>query len=466
MKAVTVSVREYARLTASSCINTLDTHQISVTAFDWLCTLQSRLRPGGASLLEVEGRQWLRLGSLVGVIQTPCGTTLEILPKTHDHEDDIACSRAMLRKMVMALLDLSAKEAGEAALEHFDVPLTEWVMRQFLLALQRLVQRGLRHDYVRVEEELPYLRGQLHTTAQMRQPPGRAHHFHVCHDVFVPDRAENRLLKLALERVRGTTSQADNWRLAQELSARLHEVPASRQPQQDWRAWSHTRLMSYYQPIHPWCQLVLGQGMPVALAGDQQGLSLLFPMEKLFEAYVARWLRKRLPQHLCLTAQAASEYLCWHDGRRMFQLRPDLLLRDRNGITVMVLDTKWKRLEADNRSGNYGLVQGDFYQMLAYGQTYLKGQGKLVLIYPAWDGFDAPLPVFKMGKGLQVEVLRFDIENDMLCVPCSFWHQAVGSTSPPAALDGHAPSKCRHTTAETQKDKDLAPEYPYRVPHG
>lgn len=417
-----VTVREHARLTTGGCIDTLDTHHVSSTAFDWLCTLQSRLRPGGASLLEVEGRQWLRLDSLVGVIQTPCGTTIEILPKTHDHEGDASSSRAMLRKMVASLLDLPAKEAGVAALEHFDVPLTEWVMGQFLLTLQRLVQQGLRQDYARLEEELPYLRGQLHTTAQMRQPPGRAHHFHVRHDVFVPDRAENRLLKLALERVRRATNQADNWRLAQELSARLHEVPASTQPQQDWRAWSHTRLMQRYQPIYPWCQLVLGEGMPVALAGDQLGLSLLFPMEKLFESYVARWLLKNLPQHLCLTSQAASEYLCWHDGRRMFQLRPDLLLRDHNGTAAMVLDTKWKRLEADNRANNYGLAQGDFYQMLAYGQRYLTGQGKLALIYPAWTGFDVSLPIFEMGPGLQMEVLRFDLENDQLCVSDSFWH--------------------------------------------
>jgi 5-methylcytosine-specific restriction enzyme subunit McrC len=425
VKAVIVSVREYARLTTGICNNTLDTHHISATAFDWLCTLQSRLRSGAASLLEVEGRQWLRLDSLVGVIQTPCGTMLEILPKTHNSEEGIGASRTMLRKMVMSLLDLPAKEAGEAALERFDVPLTEWVMRQYLLALQRLVQRGLRQDYRQVEEEMPYLRGQLHTTAQMRQFPGRAHQFHVRHDVFMPDRAENRLLKLALERVRHATKQADNWRLAQELSARLHEVPTSTQPQQDWRAWSHTRLMVHYQSIRPWCQLVLGQGMPIALVGDQQGLSLLFPMEKLFEAYVGRWLRTHVPPHLRLTAQAASEYLCWHDERRIFQLRPDLLLRDHHGIAAMVLDTKWKRLEAGNRSGNYGLAQGDFYQMLAYGQTYLKGQGKLVLIYPEWEGFTALLPFFEMGCGLRVEVLRFDLKNDRLCVPDGFWHQAV-----------------------------------------
>jgi 5-methylcytosine-specific restriction enzyme subunit McrC len=421
MTAITISVREYARLTTGDCINTLDTHQISATAFDWLCDLQSRIHPGGASLLDVEGRQWLRLDSLVGVVQTPCGTTLEILPKTHSNADEIGASRTLLRKMVMSLLDLPAREAGQAALERFDVPLTEWIMRQFLVALQRLVQQGLRHDYVRREEELPYLRGQLDTTAQMRQLAGRAHHFNVRHDVFVPERPENRLLKLALERVRLSTRQADNWRLAQELSARLHDIPVSAQPREDWRAWSYNRLMAQYEPIRSWCQLVLGHGMPVALAGAEQGMSLLFPMEKLFEAYVAKWLRTNLPMHLRLTAQATSEYLCWHDARRIFQLRPDLLLRDRAGIAAMVLDTKWKRLESGNRVGHYGLTQGDFYQMLAYGHTYLQGRGKLVLVYPAWEGFNQPIPVFQMGEALRVEVIRFDVQQDRLVVEDDFW---------------------------------------------
>lgn len=421
MSAITVSVREYARLTTGACDNTLDRRQISASAFDWLCALQSRLRPGGASLLEVEGRQWLRLNSLVGVIQTPCGTTLEILPKTLDGAETVDDSRSMLRKMVAALLDLPAKEAGEAALERFDLPLTEWVMYRYLQALQYLVHQGIRKDYIRVEEELPFLRGQLGVAAQVRQQPGRDHHFHVRHDVFVPDRPENRLLKLALERVRQSTQQADTWRLAQELSVRLSDVPSSRHPQQDWRAWVHTRLMAHYAPIRPWCQLVLGETMPTALAGQQHGLSLLFPMEKLFEAYVARWLRRHLPSHLRLTEQAAHRYLCRHQGRDMFQLRPDLLVCDESRHPLMVLDTKWKRLNTGNRSDNYGLAQSDFYQMLAYGQRYLNGRGRLALIYPAWAGFDTALPAFQMGSGLELEVLRFDLAGDRLCDSDTLW---------------------------------------------
>src|SRR5690606_39550167 len=50
-------------------------------------------------------------------------------------------------------------------------PLHEWIITQFLTSFERLVQRGLRFDYNRVQEEQKYLRGQLQHVKYMRQPP-------------------------------------------------------------------------------------------------------------------------------------------------------------------------------------------------------------------------------------------------------------------------------------------------------
>ena len=55
----------------------------------------------------------------------------------------------------------------------------------------------------------------------------------------------------------------------------------------DFQSWQDSRLMAHYQAIKPWCEFVLNQHIPMAVQGDWRGLSLLFPMEKLFESYVA-----------------------------------------------------------------------------------------------------------------------------------------------------------------------------------
>ena len=77
---------------------------------------------------------------------------------------------ALLRQMLECALDLPPREASEAVLQGFDAPLSEWVMARFLAALQHLVKRGVRSDYLRIEGEERFLRGQLDVVRQMRQP--------------------------------------------------------------------------------------------------------------------------------------------------------------------------------------------------------------------------------------------------------------------------------------------------------
>lgn len=407
-----VSVREYARLTTEHCDTTLDCARVSSSAFDYLCRLYGTFNKGGAQLVQVEDRRWLRLDNHVGVVQTPCGTTLEILPKNHDLGDDVVSCRALLRKMIQALLALPQREAGEADLERFNAPLTEWAMRRFLTELDLIVKRGIRFEYQRIEDELPFLRGQLHVVEQMRQSPGQAHRFKVRHDIFMPDRPENRLLKLALVRVREATGDPDNWRLAQELSSRLADVPPSDRVRDDFRVWGSDRLMAHYRAVKPWCELILSRSIPMALMGVQAGLSLLFPMEKLFEHYVARWLRMNLPREVHLTVQASRESLCLHKDKPMFQLSPDLLLT--SGGRRWVLDTKWKRIDAASRESKYGLSQSDFYQMYAYGQKYMTGQGRMGLIYPRSSSFVNALPPFSFSESMHLHVLPFDLDAGVL----------------------------------------------------
>jgi len=296
------------------------------------------------------------------------------------------------------------------------MPVNEWVMTQFLQSLDHLVKRGLRFDYQRIEEEQRYLRGQLDVAKQIRLPPGRRHYFQLRHDVFLANRPENRLLRLALERVVGGTQDADNWRRSSELQGLLQQVPVSTDIAKDLRQWGNDRLMAHYQTIRPWCEMILTDHMPLAVFGEYRGISLLFPMEKLFERYVEVCLRRSLPADTRLIRQPAREYLCQHDGGSMFRLEPDLLLE--RGGRRWILDTKWKRVDATARQSKYGLSQADFYQMLAYGHRYF-GQtnvGDMVLIYPRRSSFQVSLPEFTYAERLRLWVSPFDLDDGYLHV--------------------------------------------------
>jgi 5-methylcytosine-specific restriction enzyme subunit McrC len=87
----------------------------------------------------------------------------------------------------------------------------------------------------------------------------------------------------------------------------------------------------------------------------------------------------------------------------------------------LVLDTKWKIIDGakGNGSDKYGLSQADFYQLHAYGQAYLDGQGDVILIYPKTDALNSPLPVFEFPKsvGLRLWVLPFCLRTYRLDIP-------------------------------------------------
>lgn len=410
-----IVVREFARLTVEPVIPTDrgDVAQVTSSAFDWLCQESARIG-GSAALIQMESRRWLRLDNYVGVIQTPCGTTLEILPKVHDAKADIPASRRLLQKMLSTCLELPVRDSQRASIQAFDAPLNEWVMRQFLDALETLVKRGLRFDYHRVQSRERFLKGRLDLARQSRQQPGAANQFCIEHDIFDSDRPENRLVKAALDLVVNSCVHPDNWRLSRELSELLVDVPRSIDVRQDFRRWGRTRLLAHYQSIRPWCQLILGGETPISTAGSWDGMSLLFPMEKVFERYVGACLRRQLPAAVELRRTARDKSLCDHRGAPWFNLQPDLML-ERAGRRL-TMDTKWKLLDRnrDDAASKYGLSQSDFYQLFAYGHKYQSGRGDLLLIYPSTQRFETALPEFRMMDDMRLWVVPFCLWQERL----------------------------------------------------
>ncbi|GHF12502.1 restriction endonuclease [Kordiimonas sediminis] len=418
MATKVITVREYASLTLSEGYSSLDRHTIRRSAFDWLLEEQAKFFKNGQPILQIDGKHALKLGSYVGYLQSPCGTEIEILPKTSekipDTDDEIAQIRRSLCDMVYTYLGNKERSYEQADLQLFKKPVSEFIMARFLEELNLLIRKGLRHTYVRIEEESKYLRGQLRIAQQTRQPVSRAHFFQISHDIFTVNRSANRLIKSALEWVIKNTKTPNNWRLANELYHQTHEIPLSKNMKEDFKAWSTDRLMESYKAIRTWTELILYKQNPTTQRGNHTGIAMLFPMEYLFEDYVANRLRKQLPTGWSLKVQAKSEYLIEdHFGSRMFNLNPDLMLIGPEGRRI-ILDTKWKLIDENDRGKNYGISQADMYQMYAYGKKYLAGAGKLYLIYPSYEKFLTPLSIFKYDGDLDMNVVPFDIEKNRL----------------------------------------------------
>ncbi len=407
------TVREFARLTTDAVPTSLDQATITRSAFNWLIE-HARGGPSSLGLVSMDGPRSLRVLNFVGVLETPCGTRIEILPKYTVGEEDIGEARSLLVRMVAEALRLKPRAGSVSHISAFKLPLPEWLAYSFLQEVSDLIRRGLRQSYRQVDAREPFLRGALDVSRQIRSGPAGAHLFAFRHDTFSFNRPENRLIRSALGLVLRLTRVSDSWRLARELSTLFASIPESREISADLRQWGTERLMADYAAIKPLCELILWRQTPFAITGAYRGLSMLFPMEKLFEDYVLASLRRAAPTWIRIRPQAGDRDLSLHENAGWFRLKPDIIVTI--GHNSWIVDAKWKLL-SDDRSRKYELSQSDFYQMFAYGQTYLGGVGDMFLVYPRTDAFPEPLPPFYFSSSMRLHVLPFDLARRYVPYP-------------------------------------------------
>jgi len=397
----------------------MDVGVVSHSTFEWLIDLHNTWEQD-SRLLVRQNKKYLKLGNYVGYLQSPSGEGIEILPKTEQQapeRPDIL--RTLLQDMLGCSRTLKYREGESARLSRSNLPLHEWIISQFLQQLTSLVKRGLRFDYEHIEEESRFIRGQLDVARQSRQSPARAIWFNIRHDVFNPNRLENRLLRTALNYALKLTKDSNNWRIANTLSHQLSVIEPIRKPLPEIRKWQNTKLMQSYRSVKSWCILVIERLNPNFQHGLHSGISMLFPMEQLFENYVAYHLKKSMPPTAHITLQASSQYFVTHspdgaDEKPWFQLKPDILVTHLGRPTVM--DAKWKLLDSTKKTtkDKYGINQPDLYQLFAYGHKYQKGSGHMMLIYPKHSAFTEPLPKLSFSEGLHLWCVPFDLYQKKL----------------------------------------------------
>ncbi|MEZ8509898.1 McrC family protein [Vibrio splendidus] len=378
------------------------------------------------------GHELLQVKNYVGVLFTPTGEHIEVLPKigrkSVTHEQAVSESREMLLMMLQHLGSFRYVASNQANIASKQMPLLEAFINQFLQSVNTLVKRGLKSDYVTQEDNLRYQKGKLKVSQQIRHNIVNKHKFYVEYDEYLINRPANRLIKTALLKLAHYTRLATNQKLLRELQFAFADVPTSKSVKQDIKALKLDRgMLDYHSPV-AWAKLILDGFSPLSMKGDSSALSLLFPMEAVFESYVSSVLRTQLPDGAELMTQASSKYLVTHNDRTQFKLKPDLLLTLPDN-SKLILDTKWKLLDLDEH--NYGLSQSDLYQMFAYGHKYLGGKGDLFLIYPAHHSFNKPIEYsFDLSDTLRLWVVPFesDLNGDSrLILPDKFSRNALFS---------------------------------------
>lgn len=342
------------------------------------------LRRSGDEVLQ-DGHFALRAGQTVGIIATP-GVSLEVLPKVGG-----LGTRAVRRNLVRMIADvegfpLSARESAE--LERQDRDLLELLIGLFARRLVEVLRPGLARAYVTEEDELRSLRGRLRPERQFARLAGRADLLACRFDELSLDTPLNRVLRAAALLLLGRTRVAASAQMLGEALLHLEGVPDLRGP---LPVVHLDRTNGRFRALHAQARLFLLGRYQSTSGGSQAGQAILFRMNHLFEAWVARALRRRLASEgWAVTSQGPQRAALRRGNAGVFQMKPDVVI-ERGGRRVVV-DTKWKRLAPPSSVGSdpkRGVDQADIYQLMAYAQAY--EADAVVLLYPSLTltlGFD------------------------------------------------------------------------------
>ncbi len=339
------------------------------------------------------GDRRTRAQQWVGVIQAP-GLQVEILPKvdtteSKEHRQGADEARHNLLYMLAVAGDLPMKDRDVAHLANRKAPLSELLIAIFAKRLRQELLLGAEYAYLQREENLRRFKGKLIISSQILHNSARRERFFCRFDEFSKDTAMNRIFRFACGTLLDWTHTPSTQDKLRHCLLLLDGVEHVSIHDEMFEQIPITRQNERFADVLHFCRLILQARSPTTNAGKQRSFSLLFDMNRVFEAFVTAFMKKwvmplpSFPKHrLFPQAKWRPRHLITRNGNGVLSLRPDLLIEAPEDDSRLVLDTKWKRLSGSGALGGVGA--GDLYQLYAYTQRY--GCKRSILLYPHVTG--------------------------------------------------------------------------------
>lgn len=348
----------------------------------------------------------------VGLIQMKNNYQIQVLPKIDFESGEQDQTKQVFLRMLRSMKDFPSKVFSNANLKNDRMNLYEIFINMYLQEVRQLVKHGLKSAYVGVEDNLTVYKGKLMVNEHIKHNMAHQERFYVGYDEYQMNRAENRLVKSTLLKLQKITTSAENSKAIRQLLTSFELIEPSTNYAKDFSKVVIDRNTRDYEMLMTWSKVFLKNKSFTTFSGTESARALLFPMEKVFEAYVAQNMKKVFGRAgWDVSAQDKGHYLfntLNGETHRKFALRPDLVVT-RDDDSIVILDTKWKNLINDRRA-NYGISQADMYQMYAYSKKY--NTSEIWLLYPVNDAMRNVGPIkFDSGDGVTVSLYFVDVAN-------------------------------------------------------
>lgn len=138
---------------------------------------------------------------------------------------------------------------------------------------------------------------------------------YVAYEEFHPNRAENRLVKATLAKLQKLTTSAENSKEIRQLLTAFEMVDALVNYAKDFSQVVINRNTKDYEMLMQWSKVFLMNKSFTTFSGATSSRALLFPMESVYESYVAQQMKKVMSlEGWDVSSQDKGHYLLQNQG--------------------------------------------------------------------------------------------------------------------------------------------------------
>lgn len=316
--------------------------------------------------------------SYVGVIQIG-GLTIEILPKADRNENaDKGAWQSVLLNMLKVCKHITVDNVSETNLKKRYNSILDIYFEMYLNEIENLVKRGLIKKYRRVQSNQLALKGKLVFSHNIQKNLIHKERFFCEHQVYDKDHLIHQVLLKGLLILDNLLSNELKDKLNR-LLFEFHDYQELKINKTHFDKIKDDRKSAPYGRALDIAKMIILNYSPNLNSGNDNMLTLLFDMNKLWEEYIYRILQKHKPEGYEVSFQNSDEF--WEHKT----IRPDIVITSKDK-EKFVIDTKWKIVDANKPSDD------DLKQMFTY-NLHWKAE-KSILLYPKVNQEDSGFGVY------------------------------------------------------------------------
>ena len=267
-----------------------------------------------------------------------------------------------------------------------------WMLSKLIIERCR---KGLYRSFVDVQARTNYVIGKVNIKEALYHPG--TPYLQCEYQENTANNLYNQILLWTLEVMRRTAALSESREIVLKahrmLTGMVDIIPHS---WMDCARQDYNTLNMDYFLMHSLCRFILEFAAPNLSEGNHSMLPYVINMSRLYELFVAEWLRAHTPKELGVKAQDRVSY----GSIDKLNFNIDLVLYAKStGAPFCVIDTKYKLDEK--------MAKQDVHQIIAYMEVKKCNIG--ILLYPSNQNAIKPYPI----NSKVVYQIKMDMENDI-----------------------------------------------------